>query len=102
MARKKLTSDNVRTQVLARQATILAEHVAKALAVVQQARIETKPLLTFPLDKSEREMLAGLTALPLRLWKKLAGRAGKFTVAEVISMVQVVADSLPAVEPERR
>lgn len=101
MTRKKLASDNIRTQVLARQATILAEHVAKALAVIRQAQIETEPLLPFPLDKSERELLAGLTALPARLRKKLAGRAGKFTVAEVISMVQVVADSLPAVEPER-
>ncbi len=102
MARTKLTSDDVRTQVLARQAAILADHVAKALAVIQQARIETEPLLPFPLDKSERGMLAGLTALPAKLRTKLSGRAGKFTVAEVISLVQVVADSFPAVEPERQ
>src|SRR5512140_3794729 len=102
MAGKKQSSDDIAAQFLAHEVAAITDHVAKALAVIQQAGIETKPLVPFPLDKTQRATVAGLTALSPDLRKKLAGRAGKFTVAEALNMVIAVADAVLAAEPETR
>lgn len=50
----------------------------------------------------ERKALAELAVLPDELTRKLAGRAGRFTAVEVITMVKAIADSLLAAEPARQ
>ena len=102
MARKKLTDEDLRAQILAGEVARLRESAAKSLAAAEEVGIETKPLVPFPLDKTERAMLAGLTGLPDQLQKKLTGRGGKFAVTEVISIVTAVADSFLAAEEERQ
>jgi hypothetical protein len=99
MAQDKQTSDNFKAKFLADQATIFASQATKALAEVQQAGVESKPLVPFPLHKTERTAVAGLTALSADLRKKLTGRGGKFTVAEALNMVTVVSESLVSAEP---
>ena len=48
MSQKTQTSDAIKAQVLAGQATALTDYAAKALADTQQLRIKTKPMLPFP------------------------------------------------------
>ena len=100
MTGKKPTGDSIRAQVLAGEAARMRDHAAKALVEVQKAGIETRPLVPFPLHKTERTAVAGLPVLSADLQKKLAGRAGKFTVAEVLNMVIAVAESFVAAEPD--
>ena len=100
MARKKQSSDDLIARLLAREVATITDHVAKALAVIQQAGIETKPLVPFPLDKTERATVAGLTALSPELRKKLVGRSARFTVAEVLNMVIALTESILAAKPE--
>jgi hypothetical protein len=88
--------------MLAGEATRLADSAAQSLTAIQEVGIENKPLVPFPLDGTERTILAELTALPDPLRKRLAGRARKFAVTESISMVMAVSKSLVAVEPERQ
>jgi hypothetical protein len=102
MARKKQPSNDFAAQFLADEVERITDHVAKALAVIQQAGIETKPLVPFPLDKTERATVASLTALSPQLRKKLVGKSGKFTVAAALDMVIAVADSVLAAEPGTR
>lgn len=102
MARKKLTDDAIRSRILAGEAARLANSAVKSLAAVQELGIENKPLLPFPLSVTERKLLAGLSALPDQLRKRLAGRARKFAVAEVLKMVMAVAESFLASEPEHQ
>ncbi len=102
MARKELTDQEIKVQILAGAAARMHGSAAKSLAAAQEAGIETKPLVPFPLDRTERTTLAELTALPDHLRTKLAGRGGKFAVTEIVSFVDAVADSLLAAEDERR
>jgi hypothetical protein len=92
----------MRDRIVAAEAARLADSARKSLAAAKEVGIEAKPLVPFPLDRSERAMLAGLPALPDELRKKLTGRAGKFAVAEVISMAMAVADSFLAAEAGRQ
>lgn len=102
MARKKLTDEDMRAQILAGVAARMRESAAKSLAAAHEVGIESKPLVPFPLDKTERAMLAGLAGLPDQLQKKLTGRGGKFAVPEVIRIVVAVADSFLAAEQEQQ
>ena len=102
MARKKLTDDAISAQILTGEANRLADSAVKSLAAAEEVGVATKFLVPFPLDETERTMLAGLTALRDQLRKQLAGRSNKFTVAEVISIVMAVAESFLAADPERR
>ena len=102
MAPKKQTDDEMRAQILAGEVARLRESAAKSLAAAEEVGIEAKPLVPFPLDKTERAMLAGLTGLPDQLRKKLTGRGGKFTVTEIISMVTAVADRSLLLKQERQ
>jgi hypothetical protein len=102
MSRKKPSDDTIRAQVLAGQAKLLARDAAKVVAALQEAQIETKPLVPFPLDKHERAAAAELMALAEELRKKLAGRARKFTVTEGLNVVTAVAESLLGGELERQ
>jgi hypothetical protein len=102
MARKKLTDDEMRARMLAREVARLRESATKSLAAAEEVGIEAKPLVPFPLDKAERAMLAALTTMPDQLQKMLTGRGGKFAVTEVISIVTAVTDSFLATEEERQ
>src|SRR5688572_12945734 len=102
MARQNLAADATRTKILAGEAARLADSAMKSHAAAEKMRIESKPLDPLPLDETDRAMLAGLTELPDQLRKKLAGRARRFSVAEVTRIVIAVAESLLATEPDRQ
>lgn len=102
MARKKRTDDAMMARILAGEAARLADLAVKSLAAAQELGIENKPLVPFPLNRTERTILVELSALPDQLRKKLAGRAGKFAAAEVIKIVTAAAQSRLTPEPERQ
>jgi hypothetical protein len=64
MAQETQTSDGFKAKFLADQARIIAGQATKALAEIQRAGIETKPLAPFPLHKTERTAVAGLKPVP--------------------------------------
>jgi len=96
MARKKTT------KLLTDQAVALADYAAKALVAAEQLRVKTKVVEGFPLDDDERATAADLPALPGKLKKKLTKKEGRFTVAEVTSMVMAAAESLLDAEPKQQ
>lgn len=102
MAQKRLTDEEMKAQILAGEVARLRESAAKSSAAAKEIRVETKPLVPFPLDRAERMMLAGLAGLPDELRKKLRGRGGNFSVTEIISMVTAVADSFLATEEQQQ
>jgi len=102
MASKKPTSTTKKTELLADQAIALAEYAAKALVAAEQLRIKTNTIEQFPLDEDERATVTDLPALAAKLKKKLAKKAGSFTVAEVASMVMAAAESFVDAEPKQQ
>src|ERR1700722_5660800 len=97
MARKKPT-----TADLTEQSVALAEFAAKALVAAEQLAIKKKAIDGFPLEDSERAIIANLAALPTTLKKKLAKLDATFTIADTASIVMAVADSLLEGEPVKR
>src|SRR5260370_19601297 len=101
MARKKPTSTTKRAKLLADQAVALSDYAAKALVAAEQLRIKTNTVEQFPLDENERATVADLPALAAKLNKKLAKKAGSFTVAGVTSMVMAAAESFVDAQPKQ-
>ena len=87
---------------LAEQAVALAEYAARALNAAQQLRLKSKPVDPFPLTTAERATLAVLSPVPAKLRKKLAATDTTFTVAETVSLVTVVAESLLGADPRQQ
>jgi hypothetical protein len=77
MARKKRADDAMMARILAGEAAHAADSAVRSLAAAQELGIENKAVVPFPLHRTERTILAELTALPDQLRKKLAGRAGR-------------------------
>ena len=103
MARVRSTDNAIVGQLLAAEAARLDRSADNLLAAADEIGVRAQSLAPFPLDRSERAILAGLTALPEQLRKRLAGRALKFPPVDVISMVRAaVADSLLATEPAQQ
>lgn len=91
--------DAKNAKMISDQAVQLAEWAAQALVAAEELRIKTKPVGQFPLQESERAVLALLPAIRVTLKKRLVKKDAEFTVAEVASMTMAVAESLPDAEP---
>ena len=94
--------DAKKAKMISDQAVQLAEWAAQALVAAEQLRIKTKPVERFPLQESERTVLALLPTIPAKLKKRLVKKDVDFTVAEVASMTMAVAESLPEAEPRQQ
>ena len=94
--------DAKKAKMISDQAVQVAEWAAQALVAAEQLRIKTKPVERFPLQESERAVLALLPTIPAKLKKKLVKKDVEFTVAEVASMTMAVAGSLPEAEPRQQ
>ena len=98
----KPTHDPVTTRIFATEAARLADSSRKFLAAAEEIGIANKPLTPFPLDQTERAMLAELTALPEQLRKTLTGRRKRVTLTDATAIVMSIAGLLVATEKERR
>lgn len=97
MAKKKPTSTDLTDQSVA-----LAEFAAKALVAAEQLSVKKKPIQDFPLDEVERAIAADLPGLSATLKRKLNTKTGSFTVADTVSIVTALAESLLDGEPLQR
>ena len=89
MARKKTIPTDLTTKAVA-----LAEFGAKAMAAAEQLHLKNKAIQEFPLDMSERAMVANSPDLSATLKRKLKKTNADFTVADTASMVMALAESL--------
>jgi hypothetical protein len=97
MARKKPTPIE-----LTEQAVALAEFAARALVAAEDLAIKKKAIEQFPLNDSERAVLAACATLSATLQRKLAQPNARFTIAETASLLMGLAEDLLEGEPLRR
>lgn len=97
MARKKSTAAD-----LTEQSLVLAEFGAKALVAAEQLAIKKKVLDPFPLDDTERTIVADLPTITATLKRKLAKNDSTFTMTDTASIVMALAESLLDGEPLKR
>lgn len=88
-----------RAKLIADQATALADWTIKALDAAGQLRIKNRLVERLPLKRGEKVVLAKLPNFSSGLKEKLTETNGVFTVAEAISLVAVIAESLMEAEP---
>ena len=102
MERVRSTDDAIVSQLLSAEAARLGTSVEKLIVAADEIGVAAQSLAPFPLDRSERATLAGLTLLPEQLRTRLGGRTLKFPAVDAINMVRAVADSFLSVEPDQQ
>ena len=89
-------------KMVADSAATIVEWTAQALGIVEKFGIKNEPVEHFWLSPAQRDVILLASSLSKTVKRRLADGSSSFTIIEVASMMNALAEQLPVVEARRR
>ena len=96
------TDDAKTAKMIAESAATITEWAAQALGIVEKLGIKDEPVEHFWLSPAQRDVILTASSLPNTIRCRLAEGSSAFTIIEITSMMNAVAEQLPKVEARKR
>ena len=95
--------DNAKTaKMIAESAATITEWAAQALGIVKKLGIKNEPVEHFWLSPAQRDVILTASSLSKTTKGRLADGSSSFTINEVASMMNALAEQLPKVDARKR